>query len=181
MKSVIAFLTALSIAGGCGVTVHDAVMREDTNLALALIAEDASRLHASNGRTKAKGKTPLHYAVTYGAAELVDVLPEIGADLNADDDTGMTPLHVAAMIGRRTEAALLIERGAEIDPRDHFGDTPVHTAAIHGQWRMVDLLAKSGADLWAVNREGLTPLDLARRYRKDDVVGFLERAAQYDD
>ena len=181
MRSVIAFLTAMSIAGGCGVTIHDAVMREDTDLALALIAEDASRLHATNSWTKAKGKTPLHYAVTYGAEELVDVLTDIGADVNAADDTGMTPLHVAAMIDRRAEAATLIGRGANIEARDHFGDTPAHTAAIHGQWRMVDLLAKYDADLWATNDDGLTPLELAERYRQERVVDYLEHARDYDD
>ena len=41
------------------------------------------------------GWTALHYAAGYGFFELVALLIEKGADLNARDDAGKTPLQVA--------------------------------------------------------------------------------------
>ena len=162
---------------GCPPSIHDVVGREDLEQAQAMLAENPDRVHARN----AMGKTPLHYAVTYGAPELVDLLASKGADVNAADHTGLTPLHVAAMLNHSEEAGLLIEHGADIEARDAFGDTPFHFAALHGRLRMVRLLAQNGANTDTVNDNGVTPIEAARQNRKEDVVAFLQVLADSND
>ena len=176
-----ALATALLLLAGCGVSIHDAVGQKDRELVEAMLAENPEFVNARTTTGKAKGKTPLHYAVTYGAEDLIDLLVGKGADVNAVDDTGLTPLHVAAMIRRVKEAELLIGHGAGLEARDKFGDTPFHYAALHGQLRMVQLLLEAGADPHTVNNAGLSPLESAVQNRKQDVVEFLRHLDDWDD
>ena len=168
MHALLAAATTL-FAAGCQPSIHDIVGREDLETAQKMIGADPGLLDARNNL----GKTPLHYAVTYGTVDLLDFLIAKGADLNAADNTGMTPLHTAAMIGRTEEAERLLKAGANLEACDTFGDTPLHLAAIHNQKAMVELLLDAGADPKTVNNEKLTPLDLARRYRRAGVISGL--------
>jgi ankyrin repeat protein len=165
------------LLAGCGDSIHDLVHREDLDAAKARIAHDPCVV---NARTK-NGKTPLHYAVTYGRPEFIDLFIERGADVNAADNTGMTPLHVAAMWERIEEARRLIAFGAKLEARDKFGDTPLQLAALHGRLGSLKFLAEAGAAIRTLNNAGLTPLDTARKYRRDEAVAFLEARDDYDD
>ena len=162
---------------GCAPSIHDVVGREDLEQAKAMLAEDPALVHARNSM----GKTPLHYAVTYGAPDLIDLLVSSGADVNAADHTGLTPLHVAAMIDRSQEARRLVGHNADLEARDSFGDTPLQYAALHGQLRMVKLLIEAGADTATVNDAGLSPLESARQNRKGHVVEFFRNIDDCDD
>ncbi len=53
----------------------------------------------------------------YGQMEVVRLLIEKGADLNAQDDKGETPLMRASQ-GQAELARLLIEDGAQVNARD---------------------------------------------------------------
>ncbi len=166
------------LASGCGSSIHDAVGRHDLDLVASMLDAAPALIHNTNSKA---GQTPLHYAVLYGAAELIPLLLERGADVNAKDRTGLTPLHAAAMIGRAEEAVLLMDRGADKEARDKFGDTPLHFAAIHGQAGMVRLLHEAGADLSTRNDAGLMPLDSARRYARDSVAEYIAQANGTDE
>lgn len=163
-------VSILALLAGCAPSLHDTVARKDAETARAMIQADPGLVRARNGL----GKTPLHYAVTYGADAMVGLLVDHGADVNAPDNTGLTPLHVAAMLNRRDEAKALLEQGADINARDEFGDTPLHTAALFGRPQMARLLAQNGADLNALNNKQLTPLQCARQQRKPEVVELLQ-------
>ena len=52
------------------------------------------------------GATPLHLAADRGYGQLVDLLLEKGADVNARDKTGAMPLNEAADKGHREVVAL---------------------------------------------------------------------------
>ena len=176
-----ASLLALLALAGCGASIHDVVGQNDLERATRMLDEDPGLVDARTSLPKGGGRTPLHYAVTYGAADLIGLLVSRGADVNAADDTGLTPLHAAAMISHTTEAGLLIEHGADLEARDKFGDTPFFFAAMHGQVRMLDFLLKAGADPYAENNEGLTPLDAAQRNRKESAADYLRHIDDYDD
>ena len=43
-----------------------------------------------------KKLTPLHYAARYSHVEIIDLLLELGAEINQPGDDDMTPIHYAA-------------------------------------------------------------------------------------
>ena len=75
------------------------------------------------------GKTPLHYACSYGRTELVLKLIEKGADVGARSNVGRTPLHDACSYGKTKIALILIEKGADIEARNNVGSTPFDLAS----------------------------------------------------
>jgi len=127
-------------------------------------------------RTGAGEYAPLHTAARLGRVNVVRLLLEKGANVDARNDWGVTPLHQAATEGRVGVVRLLLEKGADVDARASFGVTPLLFAASRGHVDVVRLLLEKGADVNA--REvvfGHTPLDMARRGDHRDIVALLER------
>jgi ankyrin repeat protein len=54
------------------------------------------------------GWSPLHYAAAYGFLDIVALLLERGASVDALDDSGATPLEVAREAGQEEAAWLLV-------------------------------------------------------------------------
>jgi ankyrin repeat protein len=61
-----------------------------------------------------EGHRPLHLAVEGGHAEAVELLLDMGADVNARTRRGATPLQMAEAMGYEAIAQLLCGRGAEV-------------------------------------------------------------------
>lgn len=181
LSGCVLLLAMLVLTAGCGISIHDAAANGEVALVAAMLDRDPALLESTNREGKAKGKTPLHYAVTYGREEVVALLLDRGAQVNAADATGLTPLHIAATLDRTGEAELLLSRGADIEARDAFGDTPLHLAAIFGQTRILPVLAEHGADLYARNDHDQTPVQAARYYRKERAVAVFEAMDLTDD
>jgi tankyrase len=173
LNSALLLSCAAALLSGCGSSLHDAALRGDLDQMRQMLAQDPA---LANDRDRLD-KTPLHRAVSFKQMEVMALLLEFGADINAQDTTGMTPLHVAAMLGRGDEAAWLLEHGADPMARDSFGDTPLHTTAIFGGGKVVKPLLARGADLRVTNQEGLTALDLAQRYDQEKMIQYLEHLA----
>ena len=89
-----------------------------------------------NTRNKYR-QTPLHLAATGGHIEIVRLLLEKGADINARDIKG-TPLHWAASRGHLEVVRWLVENGADINARDEDGRTALHWAT--GNDRSIDVV-----------------------------------------
>lgn len=58
-------------------------------------------------------KTALHYAAGKGCIEIVELLLEKGANVNAEDKNSLSPLSVALRNGHKTVVNALIEHGAD--------------------------------------------------------------------
>ncbi|MDU8913437.1 ankyrin repeat domain-containing protein [Aestuariicoccus sp. MJ-SS9] len=91
--------------------------------------------------------TPLHLAAMNGHTEVVRMLADGGADLEASSGILGRPLHVATNRNRADVIAALIEYGAEVDALDKDNRTPLHIAAKNGNEQSAKLLIDAGADV----------------------------------
>jgi len=92
------------------------------------------------------GSTPLHCASWKGHAEMVTLLLDAGADIQAKNQNthwGDTPLHAAAHGNQRAVAQILIERGAQLDAINAKGNTPLQETDAHNATAVANLLKKA--------------------------------------
>ena len=122
---------------------------------------------------------PLPDAVCAEAEELIRMLVERGADINARDQNGRTPLHQAVGAGLHSMVGLLCQWGA--DPSVvgckavGMGNTLLHQATLRGDGEMIRLLLRAAPhlDVHAGGQNGLTPLCLAARANKQEAAKAL--------
>ncbi|KAK9891463.1 hypothetical protein WA026_014695 [Henosepilachna vigintioctopunctata] len=69
------------------------------------------------------GATPLHVASAKGYTDVLKILLQCGADLDAQDVDGWTPLHAAAHWGQKEICQLLAENLADMDAKNYVGQT----------------------------------------------------------
>jgi ankyrin repeat protein len=126
------------------------------------------------------GETPLHIAVRSGRGDVVSLLLDHGAEINAheagyQDVAGMTPLHAAASRGDVELVKLLLDRGAAIDSEDSEGTTPLHLALVHHD--VVELLVTRGAKVTGANRQGRSVVDCCWQCTPQTVQLLADRGA----
>jgi ankyrin repeat protein/tetratricopeptide (TPR) repeat protein len=108
-------------AGTEGLLCEAVIRLDGTNILKRLI--DAG---ANVNATLANGETPLHYAVAGNKPEILALLVEHGANVNAArDHNGWTPLHYAVEAARPGLAELLLRKGADPNVRASGGSTPL--------------------------------------------------------
>ena len=67
--------------------------------------------------------------------EIVELIINAGADVQAKSKDDRTALHIAAETGHGPIAGLLISKGAEVDEVRNTGQTALHLAALKTQQR----------------------------------------------
>ncbi|ETV94952.1 hypothetical protein H310_11595 [Aphanomyces invadans] len=112
----------------------------DMAMATALLQRDNTIVHQV-GQTQTK-YTSLHIAVQGGHKDLVKLLLDNGAIVDAADTRGFTPLHIAATMGLQDMVALLLERNAAQLP-SKAGTLPIECAYARGFHEIVALLGPS--------------------------------------
>ena len=148
------------------------------------------------------GWTDLHYAASLNRPDLVGVLLDSGAKIDARDISdeqqvsnrlgqfltslgsyptvdsiiriGYEPLHIAAMGNAVDAAKVLLERGADIHAKSEYGDTPLSVAVWSDD--AVDtakVLIEHGADIHTKDQWGWTPLHHAASWNAADTFSLL--------
>ncbi|KAF4819142.1 Vegetative incompatibility protein HET-E-1 [Colletotrichum siamense] len=112
-------------------------------------------------------------AARYGRVEIVRLLLDTNAALEAKTGNGETALTVAATKGHDAVVQLLLDREANIEAARSDGSTPLAIAADEGHVRITRLLLDHGANTEARDREHYTPLLLAARRTHHHVVQLL--------
>ena len=142
-------------------------------------------------------ETPLHWAASTDDIDVIDVLLDKGADIEAPGSVigGGTPLADAVAFGQWNAARRLIERGAQSTlwqsaalglmtrvERAFAADSPptaedLTTAfwcACHGSQReAAEYLLDRGAEINWIGFDRLTPLDAARRSGAEELASWL--------
>jgi ankyrin repeat protein len=83
-------------------------LRVEAARMLILAGADVTPARGGSGAPRA-GWTALHYCAAQGFVELVELLVEHGADINAQDEQGKTPLTIALESAQPVVADLLLE------------------------------------------------------------------------
>jgi ankyrin repeat protein len=111
---------ALLLERGAKHHIFSAIALDDRALVRRLVAEDPGALARRRSRFE-QGQTPLHFALASPNAtspktpqyEMAELLVELGADLEAEDELGRTPLAVAMLQGDLRAMRLLEAAGAK--------------------------------------------------------------------
>ncbi|KAJ3100481.1 hypothetical protein HDU96_010310 [Phlyctochytrium bullatum] len=91
---------------------------------------------------------PLHYALEADdPIDLMKLLLENDAEVDARDDDYFTPLHRAAKEGKVDALKLLLAHGADIEAYAEDGATPLQVAGEEGRCDSIRALIEAGADI----------------------------------
>lgn len=121
------------------------------------------------------GQTAGHKAALFGHAQILRLLIERKADMNASDTEGDTPLHDAISQARTAAAEVLIGwPQLDIRRKNKKGFPPLHFAAVKGEPSITELLLKRDKTLIDEQKEdGFTPLHVAAINNHTDVMKVL--------
>jgi ankyrin repeat protein/Mg2+ and Co2+ transporter CorA len=121
-----------------------------------------------------RNKTALHVATAHDREDVIDLLLQHKADVNAKSDGGWTPLHNACEKGCEKIVRMLLTAGADINGQLLNGMTPLHRASQAGHTDVVKCLLER-PDLRRRTRDtfGSTPFLQAAQFKRKDIVQLL--------
>ncbi|AVP87655.1 hypothetical protein phytr_7150 [Candidatus Phycorickettsia trachydisci] len=122
------------------------------------------------------GTTPLIRAAAHGFHDVVKLLIEKGAIINAQDNFGNAPLQTAA---RNKDCApktfsLLIQHGANLNLQNKEKNTALHYAAMLDRDDVVKILMSHGANARLINKNFYTPAELAIYYKNFSIAALIK-------
>jgi ankyrin repeat protein len=112
-------------------------------------------------------------ASRYRDTEVVRMLLEKGADVNAKTDTDTTALFNAILYRRTEVVRILLENGADVHVKTMYGSTTLDMAIWYGDIEIVSMLLENGADVNAKGKYGSTALIKASENGHTEVVRML--------
>ena len=152
-----------------GVTINLAAREGWTSLVIKHIEADPLAVYARGWI----GDTPLHWPAHNGHVEIVALLLDAGAEIEADEINcyGGKPLHWASEHEPET-VSLLLHRGAHVNARNtkpdsqFYGVTPLIMNATQKNdcSEATELLLQGGADISATDTKGKTALNHATEH-----------------
>uniref|UniRef100_A0A7E4V179 Protein kinase domain-containing protein n=1 Tax=Panagrellus redivivus TaxID=6233 RepID=A0A7E4V179_PANRE len=112
----------------------------------------------------------LHWAAKEGHINIVDLLLNRGARVNATNMGDDTPLHLAAGEGHREIVLKLLSKRAEVNPPNEHGNTPLHYACFWGYEVVAADLIQAGALVMLCNKRGLTSIDVCQPQVRQSLI-----------
>ena len=131
---------------------------------------EIERTRLVNSRNR-EGETPLSLAIENGETMgSIQLLIDLGSDVNATDDRGRTALHAATKREDVGIVKLLIAAGADVNAQDAIDrESPLHLAVSLQNVEITVALFQAGANPFARDRQGQTPLALAQNSRNAEL------------
>lgn len=137
-----------------------------------LLLESGARINEKN----AWGGSALQWAADAGLLDMVKLLIQKGADINAIDMDGFTPLIAAANYDSEQHNQILkalLDSGAKIDAISKNGDTALMYAIHNFKTDNARTLVKAGANINCKNHLGITPLMKAAQLGRLEIAKYL--------
>ena len=108
----------------------DAVLASDLDRVRKLVADgaDVHALDTRPGVAGANGRRPLNFAALKNDTKMIELLLELGADINRQNLSGFTPLHHAVEAEAVEAIKLLLSRGADTTIKNGRNLTPAEFA-----------------------------------------------------
>lgn len=126
-----------------------------------------------HARDMVNGRTPLHWASEYGTLEMMEILVQSGASVNAKDNEGCICLHLAAGNGNIEITQFLVSHGAEIDAMDSFKKSALQWAAATGQFETLKFLVLNRAQVNTEDSKRRRPLHIVSENGRVRMTRFL--------
>jgi ankyrin repeat protein len=142
------------------VLLCEALINKHIAIAKLLLHHDC-KVNFENGMPSTIYTSPLHLAIQMGDIEVVKMVLDKGARIDAKDIDGETPLYAAVRNDDFKITELLCKHGADVCLRNRNGISVIHIAASYGCPRIIDYLLKNGADVNVRTDEDDTPLHKA--------------------
>ena len=158
-------------SGYCG-----RLCRGDDYWKTADIADVKAAIHCGVdvNATDEQGWAPLHYATMYRHTDIVQLLLENGANVDALSPAGnWSALFLAIQDSYPDGAVVLLNNGADVAAKDSIGFMPLHYAVSYLEPYVIELMLDKGADVNAQNKSGVAPLHIAAWEDKPSVVRLL--------
>jgi ankyrin repeat protein len=127
-----------------GVDVERRNRHDESPLMLAAIKGERAwvqRLIARDADVNKPGWTPLHYAASRGHVEIMQMLLDEHAYIDAASPNGTTPLMMAARYGTPAAVKLLLEEGADPSLKNDLGLTAIDFAQMAKNAESAELIA----------------------------------------
>jgi len=163
------------IVAGPPLDLYEAASLDRTHIVAELLDAQPDLLNSLSP----EGFTSLHLASYYGAPDVVRLLLERRADVNAFTKNFLEnmPIHAAAAGRRLAICELLLDVGADVNAKQHGGFTPLHAPAQNGDRDMVELFLSRGADPSMLTDEGKTAADIAAAQGHIEIAAMLRAVA----
>lgn len=129
--------------------------------------------HGADVNTGYKRMSTLHSAVTQGKQEIIRILLDNGANVDALTKLDQTPLRMATEEGNLGVIETLLEHGADVNTRDRGGITPLDIAVSNSNVEAVRFLLDHGANVNAADIRGRTPLHRAVVVGSHEIIRIL--------
>lgn len=151
---------------------------------LARTLQEVGPDHAKNmiNSRDHRGFTVLHKAIESGNMEVIRLLIEQGADINAEvagpDPEGWTALHLAAFDGHHEVVKYLLDHGADLSRPGKGASkmTPIRVAVTRAHPESVRVLLALGADPMEKDLQGFTLLHEAANIGDCEIAKLLVSA-----
>ncbi|MEH6471287.1 MAG: ankyrin repeat domain-containing protein [Halopseudomonas sp.] len=157
--------------------LHWAIASQQPEMAKLLLSMKVDPSQASRSD---KGGHPIHLAAQSNQTELISLLLDRGADLDARDYFKRTPLHWAAEANRTDTCQQLLNAGANPNASDRIGKTPLMLSIGHSTAGVIEILISARADPKRVNLKGMTALHLATTHSSQAVKLLLRQGLDID-